>query len=171
MKANFIEKLNDHSIGNNNLTLDVLATNIEVNQKIINDVVTDVCSSLKLAASDAGVVTSDKHRRKPGRARQQPLQHWFNKSCEENRKIYQKIKQKYRKNKTDEHLVLLQYASRAYKKTINKSFRGYNSDLSKKKINLKSSKEYWNLLNGHTRLRKPILRAGCTCLPTTPCQI
>ena len=51
---------------------------------MIDDVVTDVCSYLKLAASDAGVVTSDKHRRKPGRARQLPLQPWFNKSCEEN---------------------------------------------------------------------------------------
>ena len=45
VKANFIEKLNDHSIGNINLTLDVLATNIDVNQKMIDDVVTDICSS------------------------------------------------------------------------------------------------------------------------------
>ena len=55
VKANFIEKLNDHSIENINLTLEVSATNIDVNQKMIDDVVTDVCSSLKLAASDAGV--------------------------------------------------------------------------------------------------------------------
>ena len=153
MKANFIEKLNDHSIENINLTLEVLATNKEVNQKMIDDVVTDVCSSLKLAASEAGVITSDKHRRKSGRTRQQPLQPWFNKSCEENRKIYQKSKRKYRKNKTDEHLISMQNASRAFKKKINKSFREYKSDLSKKIRNLKSSnpKEYWNLLNGHTR--------------------
>ena len=118
VKANFLEKLNDPSIENINLTLEVLATNIDVNQKMIDDVVTDVCSSLKLAPSDAGVVTSDKHRRKPGRARQQPLQPWFNKSCEENRKIYQKSKQKYRKNKTDEHLISMQNASRAYKKKL-----------------------------------------------------
>ena len=153
MKANFIEKLKVHSIENFNLTLEVLATNIDVNQKMIDDVVTDVCSSLKLAASDAGVVTSDKHRRKPGRARQQPLQPWFSKSCEENRKIYQKSKRKYRENKTDEHLISMQNASRAYKNKNNKSFREYQSDLSKKFRNLKSSnpKEYWNLLNGHTR--------------------
>ena len=114
-----------------------------------SDVVTDICSSLKLAASDAGVVTSDKHRRKSGRARQQPLQPWFNQSCEENRKIYQKSKRKYRKNKTTEHLISIQNASRAYKKK--KSFR--ESDLSKTIRNFKSSnpKEYWNLLNGQTR--------------------
>ena len=114
VKANFIEKLNDHAIENINLTLEVIATNIDVNQKMIDDVVTDVCSCLKLAASDAGVVTSDKHRRKPGRARQQPLQPWFNKSCKENSTIYQKSKRKYRKNKTDEHLISMQNASNAY---------------------------------------------------------
>ena len=97
VKANFIEKLNNNTIENINLTLEVLETNIEVNQNMIDDVVTDICSSLKLASSDAGVVTSDKHRRKTDRARQQPLQPWFNKSCEDNRKIYQKNKRKYRK--------------------------------------------------------------------------
>ena len=39
------------------------------------------------------------------------------------------------------------------RKNINKSFREYKSDLSKKIRKLKSSnpKEYWNFLNGHTR--------------------
>ena len=97
VKNNFIEKLNDDSIENINLPLEVLETNIDVNQKMIDDVVTDVCSSLKFATSDAGVGTSDKHRKKSGRARQQPLQPWFNKSCEDNRKIYQKSKRKFRK--------------------------------------------------------------------------
>ena len=117
VKANFIEKLNDMSIENINLPLEVLETNIEVNQNMIDDVVKDICSSLKLAASDTGVVTSDKHRRKSSRARQQPLQPWFNKSCEDNRKIYQKsTKYIWRKQTTEQ--ISMQNASIAYKKKL-----------------------------------------------------
>ena len=42
VKANFIEKLNDISIEIINLALEVVEANIEVNQNMIDDVVTDI---------------------------------------------------------------------------------------------------------------------------------
>ena len=50
MKANFIEKLNDNLIENINIILQVFEVRRKIKQKMINYVVRDVCSSLKLVA-------------------------------------------------------------------------------------------------------------------------
>ena len=51
VKANFIEKLNDISIENINLALEVVEANIEVNQNMIDDVVTDIYMFIPKACS------------------------------------------------------------------------------------------------------------------------
>ena len=53
---------------------------------------------------------------------------WFGTDCQKTRKVYNKARKKYNKYPTQHNKTVLQNASKAYKKTMNKYINKYNKE-------------------------------------------
>lgn len=74
---------------------------------------------------------------------------WFNGECRSARKNFHLAKRIHKKCQSSENKDNLKEMSKNYKHTIDKCIKGYETDLTKKLKNLRStnSKEYWKILN------------------------
>ena len=146
------QKLNETDISGIMLALNELTGDIPPQQCTINKLVDEINSVYTSTASDLGMlqcgqtpIGTKKHR-----VRTFPHRDWYDDECETKRKIYVKYKNKYRRLKNNENLILLRNSGRNYKKQINKAFKNYKQNTVRKIRLLKSEnpKDYWNIING-----------------------
>ena len=136
------------------LALNELTGDIPSQQSTINKLVDEINSVYTSTASDLGMlkcgqtpIGTRKHR-----VMTFELWHrdWYDDECETKRKIHFKYKNKYRRLKNNENVILLRNAGRKYKKQIIKAFKNYIKTTVRKIRLLKSEnpKDYWNIING-----------------------
>jgi hypothetical protein len=78
---------------------------------------------------------------------------WFNKQCEDKRKLYLKARNLYANTKLQADKDEMKRLNKEYKKCLQSSKRQYKTDLNNKLRNLRTSnpKKYWDLVNMKTK--------------------
>jgi hypothetical protein len=116
----------------------------------VEEIVLDLTSIILKPAKSLGMCK--KVAKKSNKGRKCPKQSWFDKKCEEKRKIFFKAKNAIRKAKTDEEKKLCQenldQKSKEYKKFIASHQKLFNKQLHKqlRELHRHNPREYWNLL-------------------------
>ena len=107
---------------------------------------------MKSSAKKIGFITGSvgKRKKKKKSVRQAQSCPWFDKECEEKRKLFFTAKNRYKLTKNAQNATSRSRASKEYKKVMNLKFRNYQADFIKKLRNLKNSdpRNYWKILNG-----------------------
>ena len=147
-KSEYKEAYNESEVDNLASMLNDAEVSDLTDQTVIDELAASICQAFINPALKTGLAKHKKGSHKLPSKMKQQMKPWFGKDCQKLRSEYFKVKNRYRKLKTQKAKVELRSKCSSYKKVIRKAKRDFTREFQENLRNLKKSNstEYWKLL-------------------------